>query len=124
MNRVIRALPPRAQAWVLDHAFAGVALVLFVVAAVCTVIFVRPDPVRETAYLRASVVSSADASSDTGFFMRFLLELPEGQRISVSTSSLALAMSVVRDACLKVENRASGLVRYTLELPERCDRET
>jgi len=120
MRKWLRHLSPHAQYYWLEHGWligAGAGAV-FIGGAYLW--FARPDPYEVIGYVAAPVISSFGTSSDTGTSWRFLIDLPDNQRASVSTSSLALAHTATQTACIERRQHESGRVSHVLVAPGKC----
>ena len=121
MIRVFRVLPPKIQAWILDHFWVIPSGTIASVGAIALIWIVQPDPYRAVSATHMPVTRSMDTSSDGGFGTAFLIRLPDGSIKSVGTTSITLAQTVVDTACIQTRAHESVKLSYVLVTPSVCE---
>ncbi|KNG95547.1 hypothetical protein ATO11_02855 [Pseudaestuariivita atlantica] len=101
----------------------GALLLVGLTAAIGLVAYIallKPDKVMAETPQRLPVIRSMDTSGEDGFEASFILKTPDETLVRVTTTSLALAQTVVDTACVLRLDRASGRVSWRLAPPHRC----
>ncbi|MEO9822427.1 MAG: hypothetical protein ABJ370_10620 [Paracoccaceae bacterium] len=121
MIRIFRALPPKMQAWFLDHFWLIPAVIIVSIGVIVFIWKLAPDPYRVVHATQMPVIGSMDTSGDSGFSTAFLVSLPDGNTARVSTDSLILAQTIVDTACVQSRAHESGKLSYVLVAPTICE---
>ncbi|MBD3663140.1 hypothetical protein [Sulfitobacter aestuariivivens] len=120
MTRLLRYLSPRAQTFWLNRWWAVLAAMVFAAFIPLYVYLVQPNPHQHAGFVTATVVSTMENASDSGYSASATVRLPDGTYARISAGTIAEAQAFVGTPCLEQRLRESGNVFYRLTAQRNC----